>query len=94
MNSRISNFFYSLDLLDSLLSLVLSIGMLTYVGMTWILHFLDLGMNLAALALAALLLGTFALALLRFISAQIIILGTAVICGCTISLGFSQYLFP
>ena len=94
MISRFANFISGVGALELLLSLILGIGILGYVSVTWLLHLVGAGQYLIASGLASLSLGSIALALLRVPFAQIIVLGCAIVCGTAFLLGYGNVLLP
>lgn len=94
MISRIANLISDLEGLWFLLTLTIGIGVLGYLGVSWFLHFAISAHYLAAFTLAALLLTSVALALLRIPLAQIVVLGGAIISGTAFVLGYGNALLP
>jgi hypothetical protein len=94
MITRFANFISDLDGLWFLLSLILGVGVLGYVSVTWLVHLAGAGQYLVALGLAGLSLASVALALFRVPFAQIIVLGCAIVCGTAFLLGYGNVLLP
>lgn len=94
MISRIANLISDLEGLWFFLTLIIGIGVLGYVGVSWLLHLANSGHYLVTFTVAALLLFSVALAFLRIPMAQIIVLGGAIICGTAFVLGYGNALLP
>jgi hypothetical protein len=94
MISRTANFVSDLESLGFFLTLVIGVGLLGYLGVSWLYHLANSGQYFVALAVAALLFVSVALALLRIPLAQILVLGSAIVCGTAFLLGYGNLLLP
>lgn len=94
MISRIANFVSDLESLGFFLTLIIGVGLLGYLGVSWLFHLANSGQYFVALAVASLLFVSVALALLRIPLAQIIVLGSAIVCGTAFLLGYGNVLLP
>ncbi|MCW5625640.1 MAG: hypothetical protein KIT73_13080 [Burkholderiales bacterium] len=94
MISRLAKFFADLDGLWFSVTLVASVGLLGYVGMSWLSHLASAGQYVLALAVAGALLVAAATALLRIPVAQMVVLGSAVACGAGFLLGYGNVFLP
>lgn len=94
MISRIANFVADLEGLGFFLTLIIGVGLLGYLGVSWLFHLANSGQYFLALAVAGLLFVSVALALLRIPFAQILILGSAIVCGTAFFLGYGYALLP
>lgn len=94
MISRIANLISDLEGTGFLLTLIFGAGLLGYLGITWLIHLAKVGSYFVALAVAVSLSASVALALLRIPLAQIVVLGSAIICGTAFLLGYGNVLLP
>jgi len=94
MISRIANFVSDLESLGFLLTLLFGIGLLGYLGVSWLFHLANSGQYLVAFLVAGLLFASVAMALLRIPLAQISVLGCAIVCGTAFLLGYGNVLLP
>lgn len=81
-------------MLDSILSLTLGVGVLGFVGATWVVHLIHAGNHGAALALAATVLALSVLAVLRVPLAQLLVVVGAALCGSAWAMGYGSWLMP
>ena len=94
MISRIANFVSDLESLGFFLTLIIGVGLLGYLGVSWLYLLANSGQYFVALAVAGLLFVSVALALLRIPLAKILVLGSAIICGTAFLLGYGSVLLP
>jgi hypothetical protein len=94
MISRIANFVADLESLGFFLTLLVGVGLLGYLGVSWLFHLGNSGQYLVAIAVGGLLFGSVAMALLRIPLAQIVVLGSAIVCGTAFVLGYGNVLLP
>lgn len=94
MISRIANFVSALEGLGFFLALIIGVGLLGYLGVSWLIHWVASGRYFVALAVAGLLFGSVAMAMLRMPIAQIIVLGSAITCSTAFFLGYGNALLP
>lgn len=94
MISRIANFVTDLESLGFLLTLIIGIGLLGYLGVSWLFHLATSGQYLVALIVAVFLFGSVTTALLRIPLAQVLVLGSAIVCGTAFLLGYGNALLP
>ena len=94
MISRIANFVSNLEGLGFVFTLIVGVGLLGYVGLSWLFYLANSGQYLVALAVASLILTAITMALLRIPVAQILVLGSSIVCGTAFSLGYSNVLLP
>lgn len=91
---RIANFFSDLDALIFILSIIVSVALFGYVASSWLIHFVSVGSYLIAAFVAGILLVLVVATLLRIPLAQIVVLGSASICGTAFLLGYDKVVFP
>lgn len=94
MISRLARFVGDLEGLGFLVTLIIGVGLLGYVGMSWLSHLASTGQYELALAVAGSLLAAVVTALLRIPLAQIFVLGSAMVCGTAFLLGYGNVLLP
>ena len=94
MISRIANFVSDLESLGFFLTVLFGICLLGYLGVSWLFHFANSGQYLVALFAAGFLFASVAMALLRIPLAQILVLGSAIVCGTAFLLGYGNVLLP
>lgn len=94
MISRISNLVTAWDGLWLILTVIAGVGLLGYVGVTWLIYLVGEGRYLFAAVVSALLLVSISGALLRIQVARIAVLGGAVICGTAFLMGYGNALLP
>jgi len=94
MISRLANFVADFEGLGFVATLVLGIGLLGYLSASWLLHLARSGLYFGAFAVAALFLGAAILSALRIPAAQIVVLGSAIVCSTAFLLGYANVLLP
>jgi len=94
MISRIANLVTAWDGLWLILTVIAGVGLLGYVGVTWLIYLVGEGRYLFTAAVSALLLVSVSGVLLRIQAAQIAVLGGAVICGTAFLMGYGNALLP
>lgn len=94
MISRIANLVTAWDGLWLILTVIAGVGLLGYVGVAWLIHFVSEGRYLFTAVVSVLLLVSVSAALLRIPAAQIAVLGGAIICGAAFLMGFGNALLP
>jgi hypothetical protein len=94
MISPIAKFILGLEIYGFLLTLIIGVGFDAYLGVSWMIHWVNSGEYLVALLVAGLLCTVVALALLRIAVAQILVFGSAIICGTALFLGYGEILLP
>lgn len=91
---RIAGFGGSLDALGMLVTVIAGIGVLGYVVVSWLIHFVSHAQYLAASAAGIFGLLGFAAAFARIPAALIVLFGSAAVCGMTFLSGYGSTLLP
>ncbi|XZG70055.1 hypothetical protein ACTSKR_15625 [Chitinibacteraceae bacterium HSL-7] len=91
---RIAGLAGSLEGLGLLITIVAGMGALAYVGVLWIIHFVNHAQYLAASAAGLLGLLAIGAAIARIPAALIVLFGGAAVCGTAILSGYSGVLLP
>lgn len=94
MISRIANLVGNLEGLSLLFTVIAGVGLLGYVGFTWLIYLVGQGQYLIAVSISLLSLPLVAGAFLRIPIAQIVVFGCAVICGTAFLMGYGNVLLP
>jgi hypothetical protein len=94
MISRIANLVASFESWGFLLTLILGVALLGYTCVLWLIHWLAIGSYLLALTTAFLLCLLVTFAFRRVPLAQILVFGSAIICGTAFFLGHGNLLLP
>lgn len=94
MISRIANLVTAWDGLWLILTVTAGVGLLGYVGISWLIYLVGEGRYLFAAAVSALLFLSISAASLRILAAQISVLVGAVICGTSFRMGYGNPLLP
>lgn len=91
---RIAGFIGSLEALGLLITVVAGFGVLAYVGVSWLIHFVGHAQYVAASAAGLLGLLAIAAAFARIPAALIAVVGGAAVCGTAFLSGYGSVLLP
>lgn len=94
MISRITNLVTAWDGLWLILSVIASVGLFGYVGCTWLIYLINEGRYLTTAIISTLIFVSVSGTLLKIQIAQIVVLGSAIICGTAFLMGYGNILLP
>jgi len=91
---RIAGFVGSLEGLGLLITVIAGIGVLGYIGVSWLIHFVSHAHYLAASAAGLVGLLAIGAALARIPAALILVFGSAAVCGTALLSGYGSMILP
>lgn len=94
MVSRILDFFSDIDGLVTLCTVVAGVGLLGYVGVSWLIYFVGQAQYFSAAGVFCGVALAVAAAIARIPAALIALLGSAMACGTVFLLGYSYVFMP